>query len=154
MATRSTIAMEFPNGTVKQVYCHWDGYLEHNGTILFNHYSDPEKLEKLISLGAISSLGPDIGEKHDFDCPFKYGTPEYDAYQKELHKITTCYCRDRGEPLEFNFYESFEDYAENAQQEEYNYIRRKDGYWLVQAYAEAPQLLERALIENSEREAA
>ena len=31
MATRSTIAMEQPDGRVMQIYCHWDGYLGHNG---------------------------------------------------------------------------------------------------------------------------
>ncbi len=37
MATRSTIALEFADGTVEQVYCHWDGYLDHNGALLRDH---------------------------------------------------------------------------------------------------------------------
>jgi hypothetical protein len=57
MGTRSTIALEFADGTVQQVYCHWDGYLEHNGKILQEHYSDPFKLRDLIDLGDMSSLG-------------------------------------------------------------------------------------------------
>ena len=48
MSTRSTIAIELADGTVKQVYCHSDGYLSYNGRILFEHYSDPAKLEELI----------------------------------------------------------------------------------------------------------
>ena len=34
MGTRSTIALEYADGTVEQVYCHWDGYVSHNGLIL------------------------------------------------------------------------------------------------------------------------
>ena len=40
MATRSTIALEFADGTVQQVYCHWDGYLDYNGKLLAEHYTD------------------------------------------------------------------------------------------------------------------
>ena len=67
MGTRSTIALEFADGTVEQVYCHWDGYLEHNGQILLKHYSDPFKLRDLIDLGDMSSLGERIGTQHAFD---------------------------------------------------------------------------------------
>ena len=56
MATRSTIALEFADGTVGQVYCHWDGYLAHNGKMLQEHYSDPFKLRDLIDLGDLSTL--------------------------------------------------------------------------------------------------
>ena len=71
MATRGTIALEFADGTVGMVYSHWDNYLSHNGKILLENYTDPFKLQKLIDLGDLSSLGPDIGEKHEFDCPHK-----------------------------------------------------------------------------------
>ena len=38
MGTRSVIAVM--HGTnAKAVYCHWDGYLEHNGKILQEHYN-------------------------------------------------------------------------------------------------------------------
>ena len=67
MGTRSTIALEFADGTVQQVYCHWDGYLEHNGKILQEHYSDPFKLRELIDLGDMSSLAPNIGTQHSFE---------------------------------------------------------------------------------------
>ena len=67
MATRSTIALEYADGTVDQIYCHWDGYLENNGKILVEHYMDPFKVQQLMALGDISSLGPNIGEKHSFD---------------------------------------------------------------------------------------
>ena len=35
MGTRSMIAIQNPyNKQIKAVYCHWDGYLEHNGSLL------------------------------------------------------------------------------------------------------------------------
>jgi len=56
MGTRSTIALEFADGTVEQVYCHWDGYLENNGRILSENYTDPFKVKELVALGGFSSL--------------------------------------------------------------------------------------------------
>lgn len=138
MATRSTIALEFADGTVEQVYCHWDGYLEHNGRILQEHYSNPFKLKQLIQLGALSSLSREIGEKHSFDNPGKYGTPEFDAYRQTVEHMCTFYARDRGEDLVKHTYKDFEDYVKNAQREEYNYILRNvngQATWFVEYYA-------------------
>ena len=134
MATRSTIALEFADGSVGQVYCHWDGYLDYNGRILAEHYTDPFKLRELIDLGDLSSLGPDIGDKHDFDCPadIKYGTPEYKAWSEDKQKVCTFYGRDRGEAgTAARYFKDFEDYRANHQCEEYEYILRRDGRWYV-----------------------
>ena len=139
MATRSTIALEFADGTVQQVYCHWDGYLDNNGQILQEHYIDPFKLQRLIELGAISSLGPEIGEQHSFDIPHKYGTPEYQAEADRRRNITTFYARDRGEELHVSKFKDYADYRANAQFEEYNYILRNvngQATWFVEFYGE------------------
>ena len=145
MATRSTIALEFADGTVQQVYCHWDGYLSNNGTILLNNYSDPFKLQELIDLGDISSLGPDMGDKHSFDIPFKYGTPEYEAESEARRNITTFYGRDRGEEgTNARKFKDYADYRANAQFEEYNYILRTDGNWYVEFYGDFDGLLTEA----------
>ena len=40
MGTRSKIGILRRDGTVDHIYCHWDGYPEHNGVILFNDYSN------------------------------------------------------------------------------------------------------------------
>ncbi len=118
MGTRSTIALEFADGTIGQVYCHWDGYLEHNGKILFDHYSDPFKLRDLIDLGDLSSLDANIGTKHDFGSRVK--------------GECTFYGRDRGEDdTEARYFASYQDYLDNFQGEEYNYILRRDGKWYV-----------------------
>ena len=137
MATRSTIALEYADGTVDQVYCHWDGYLDNNGRILFEDYQDPFKVQRLMDLGDISSLGPNIGDKHDFDCPHPYGTPEYIKWQDDKREVTTFYGRDRGETgTKARRFKDFADYKSNAQSEEYNYILRKDGNWYVEFYGD------------------
>jgi hypothetical protein len=60
MATRSRIGIQNPDGSVNSIYCHFDGYPSHNGVILQDHYSDRDKLQQLIELGDISSLGDDL----------------------------------------------------------------------------------------------
>jgi len=127
MATRSTIAIELEDGKVKQIYCHWDGYLSHNGAILMEHYSNPVKAEALINNGAISSLGSEIGEQHDFDERFANDDPR--------SEWTRFYGRDRGETgTEFNVFKDFNAYAKDHQYEEYEYIMRADGRWYVSEY--------------------
>jgi hypothetical protein len=135
MATRSTIALEFADGTVQQIYAHFDGYLEHNGRILKEHYSDPFKLQELIELGSISVLAPEIGVKHPFDNPHRWGTPDYLAHEAEYKHMTKFYGRDRGETeTKARRFADFADYQANGQWEEYNYILRQvDGQaqWFV-----------------------
>jgi hypothetical protein len=67
MSTRSHIGIKNTDGTVDYIYCHFDGYPEHNGKILKEYYNTQDKVNDLMELGDLSSLGEDIGEKHDFD---------------------------------------------------------------------------------------
>ncbi len=57
MSTRSTIALEFADGSVSQVYCHFDGYLDGVGDYLVRSYSDPFELRNLIDQGDMSCIG-------------------------------------------------------------------------------------------------
>lgn len=91
MATRSTIAMKTPEGNVRAIYCHWDGYPAHNGEMLRRYYTDPAKVKELIDLGDISSLRMEIGQKHSFDR--NYDEPELEMFDD----WTMAYHRDRGE---------------------------------------------------------
>ena len=155
MATRSTIALEYADGTVDKIYCHWDGYLENNGAILQGHYTDPFKVQRLMDLGDVSSLGPDIGDKHEFDSPYKYGTPEYEAWAEAKREVTTFYGRDRGETgTGAKRFKDYADYRANAQFEEYNYILRKDGNWYVEFYGNFDGLLKEAMEQANAEEAA
>ena len=107
MATRSRIAIENQDGTVKSIYCHFDGYLKGVGKTLFNHY-DSEKLEKLIELGDISSLD-------------------------ESTEDTVAYHRDRNEDLNFTTFPNVEDLFDYGFESgiEYVYCLTKDGIWLM-----------------------
>ena len=62
MGTRSAIGIKHGD-VVKAVYCHWDGYLEHNGLLLARFYDNSVKVNKLISMGDLSSLGASIGDR-------------------------------------------------------------------------------------------
>ena len=119
MGTRSIIAKETDKG-FESIYCHWDGYVEHNGKILKEHYQDPNKVDELIDLGDISSLGDEIGEKHDFD--------DHDP------KVVTAYHRDRGENPEDvakRFSATLDDLMQSARGygAEFFYVFSKDGNW-------------------------
>jgi hypothetical protein len=100
------IAIENPHSkAVKSIYCHWDGYLAHNGAILNEHYSNSPKVNNLIALGDLSSLRPEIGVQHAFsslDVPKE----EQEAYDKEHGNSCTFYTRDRGEVAPYKHFES------------------------------------------------
>lgn len=147
MATRSTIAIEYADGTVGQVYCHWDGYLANNGQLLQEYYSDPFKLRELIDLGDISSLRPTVGTAH----PFSYfGTEmKQEDYDRLYGDMTTFYGRDRGETnVGAKTFKDFADYIDNHQYEEYEYILRQvegKAVWYVKCHDADYVTLEEAL---------
>jgi len=126
MGTRSMIALEYADGTVGQVYCHWDGYLDHNGKILFVNYTDPFKVRELLDGGDMSSLSESVE-----GCSFY---------------------KERGEVCLQRMYKDYADYRKNGQFEEYNYILRRDGRWYVEFYGEFDGLLNEAFAFQSEEE--
>ena len=62
MSTRSNIVLLRDNGSCSAIYCHYDGYLEHNGKMLLDNYTSTKDVKALISLGNIKSLKPTIDE--------------------------------------------------------------------------------------------
>ena len=119
MGTRSRIGV-MHGDVCKSVYCHWDGYLDHNGRILLEHYNS-SKANHLVALGDVSSLCPDVfvaeGVEHSFEKP--------------AEDITVFYGRDRGEEgTEFKVDHTFEDFFNRAENcgAEFYYIM-KDGVW-------------------------
>jgi hypothetical protein len=99
MATRSHIGKLLSDGSVKYIYCHWDGYPEHNGKILKEYYTNEAKVDALLELGGLSILGEEIGEQQDFD-------------NRDTHNSKWClaYGRDRGEDgVEAKIAEDIED---------------------------------------------
>jgi hypothetical protein len=91
------IAIQNPySKDIRAVYCHWDGYLEHNGSILHKHYAASPKVNNLIALGDLSSLRPEIGDKHAFS-QFEVPKDEVEAFKAATENMCTFYGRDRGE---------------------------------------------------------
>ena len=106
MGTRSMIGIENPNtGVVKSVYCHWDGYLQHNGSILNKHYTASPKVNNLIALGDLSSLRPEIGEKHAFS-QLDLCEADREEYEKQHGNSCTFYTRDRGETAPYKRFDN------------------------------------------------
>jgi hypothetical protein len=150
MATRSTIALEFADGTIGQVYCHWDGYLAHNGEMLEEYYSNPFVLRDLIDLGSLSSLRPTIGTKHPFSM-FEANMTQ-DEYANLYRDMCTFYGRDRGEgQSDATYFKDYEHFLVDGQEEEYDYILRNvngKATWFVSDHGGDFQLLASALIEE------
>ena len=86
MATRAIIAKLDDKG-VKAIYNHSDGYLEHAGRILAEHYKDESKVDKLLAHGDVSIIDENIGVKIDFN----------DYKTRYANKQCKFYMRDRGE---------------------------------------------------------
>jgi hypothetical protein len=94
MSTRSVIVRKTDNG-YQGIYCHSDGYPEHTGRILTEHYTEPAKIAELMAGGFLSWLGPEIGESNPHNP-----TGENDMTQ------CSYYARDWQRPIEDN--EAFE----------------------------------------------
>ena len=145
MGTRSRIGV-MHGDKCKSVYCHWDGYLEHNGQILQEHY-DSAKANHLVSLGDLSSLRPNIGEKHAFS-QFEVPKEEVEAYKTLTEDMCTFYGRDRGETgTDFKVSHTFAEFLEQANNcgAEYYYIMQ-DGVWYVGTTYENTHTLSKKLV--------
>ena len=89
MSTRSLICKQIDKNLYEAIYCHSDGYLTYNGAMLIDHYKDEEKLTKLIDLGNISSLYPNLDP--DPSKPHSY------SYNERQENVVIAYGRDCGE---------------------------------------------------------
>jgi hypothetical protein len=141
------------------VYCHWDGYLSHNGKILFENYSNPFILRDLIDLGDVSSLRPTIGTKHPFsvlDLPSDSPMSKDGKFEELYGNMTTFYGRDRSEHNVYaRYFKDFADFKANGQAEEYDYILRNvDGVatWFVSDHGGEFVLLTEAFAKEAEEE--
>ena len=113
MATRSYIGVRNTDASVDYIYCHFDGYPEHNGAILTEYYSNINRVNELLNLGDLSVLGKFIGEKQDFD--------------KRVVGNCLAYGRDRGES---NVSKKNSGYDELITNQSVDYVYIFDGdYW-------------------------
>lgn len=117
MATRSDISVKVGD-KYRTVYCHWDGYLTHNGAILLEHYNSQKLAEELVSNGDISSLGE------------KCSKPEGHSFENRIEGYTVYYGRDRGE--EGTEYKESEERPQC--EEEYLYVFEDDKWHVESEY--------------------
>lgn len=106
MSTKSRIAYEEASGKIRSIYCHYDGYLRHNGQILFDYYNK-NNIEELLDLGDLSVL-----DKSPDSCV---------AYGRDWGESDT-------EACEFS---SFKEYADwiGSDYTDFNYLLKQDGKW-------------------------
>lgn len=138
MATRSRIGIELIDGTVLSVYCHWDGYPEHHGKILFKHYTKREDVMDLIDGGAISSLRTretwesNCSMLRDEDGEYIRDEEGYFRYKND-REPQPLYYAERGEQIDIEktTFESF--VSGNLGGEEYFYLLTLNNEWKVYA---------------------
>jgi hypothetical protein len=131
MATRSRIGIKLEDGNVRSIYAHWDGYPSWNGKILFNSYTNVEKINALLDLGSISILAAEVSPSED--------NKDEHSFEKPIAGVTVAYHRDRGDEEEPAKITS-EDEFYNELDEEYNYLF-KDGKWFVNNLELTPKMV-------------
>lgn len=130
MSTRSFIGMQYPNGEVRGVYCHHDGYVKNGvGEILYKHYQDPAKISALLDGGWISQLGTEIKAPQ-----------EYLFYAPAPIDCTVFYHRERGDSWEacqpqtyntLDFHGINLQLVHNLATIEYGYLYLQDTGWVT-----------------------
>ena len=94
MSTSAVYGIELNNGTVESTTVQFDGYVKNGvGEMLATHYTDRQKVKRLIEQGQCSVLRKNVGRKHSFDN-------DYD--KANLKEWSTFYTRDRGERYQSN----------------------------------------------------
>ena len=111
MSTRSIIAIS-NDDIFRNIYCHFDGYVEYLGITLNTYYNNPTKVDELIALGDISILSKFISPTHK--ALSEGGKEQEHSFEKQLTDVTVAYHRDRGEPLRINECQTFRSLLDDA----------------------------------------
>lgn len=121
MSNRSTIAIENKDGSVWQIYCHWDGSVEHNGIILYTNYNDIKKINDLMNMGAVSVLGLHVHPS---------GTHNYKNREPD---VCVFYGRDNNEKnIDKEIYQNLKDFLVEMVNVENNYLyKTKNKKWYL-----------------------
>lgn len=119
MSTRSTIAIQLDDQSVKHIYCHWDGYPSGVGDILLRSYNTRERVLELMELGDLSVLADEMHPTgdHSFSVP--------------QDGVCIAYGRDRSDPQTEALVSSLRDFEDNSVScgQEYVYLMDLEGNW-------------------------
>lgn len=124
MGTRSRVGV-MHGDVCKSVYCHYDGYLECTGEILFKHY-DSTRANLLVSMGDNSGVQETVEEMNFY--------------------------KDRGEEdVGYQVAHSFEEFLEQVEGccGEYYYVLR-DGVWYAGCVYDTQGLIKGGLVPLSQ----
>ena len=126
MSTRAAIGMLMPDWTIKAIYLHQDGcpFESGAGGVLAQHYTTTERVEMLLALGDLSSLGAKIFP--DAKTPHSWANPQPD--------VTVAFHRDRGDdynpPVVFSDLYEYETKSSEVFGAEFLYLF-VDDQWIV-----------------------
>lgn len=121
MGTHATIALEYADNTVGQIYVHWDGYLEYAGKILLTHYQDPFKVQQMMNLGNMTHLGREISSTN----------PSAHTWSEDSPCVFYTHIEDESDENAAHNFLNFEEYVQEHHYQEFEYILRRDGIWYV-----------------------
>jgi len=117
MGTRSTITLKTGKNRYQTIYCHWDGYLENNGLVLFLNYKNKRKIKKLLELRSLSVLYSKINPRknihHDFD--------------NKQSDVCVSHFRDRDEDINIDIYRSINE----IDGQEYDYVFENSKWYVM-----------------------
>lgn len=87
MSTNASITAKTSDGKWVSIYLHYDGYISSAGKILTACYNTQERVDLLMQLGDLSTLGPYCG------CPLEH------TWENPIRHYCIAYHRDRKEAL-------------------------------------------------------
>lgn len=124
MSTHAFIAKKIGTDKYKAIYCQFDGYLSHVGKMLAEHYDTTEKVDALLSLGGIQSLGEQIGP-----------APE-GLENREDEKYTVAFKRDLDDDFWNTEEMTLDELLNNGIDECYVYIFGGDERWIYSGFSD------------------
>jgi hypothetical protein len=154
MATRSTISVvdtRTKDGSGRTIYCHWDGYLQNNGLILLESYTNPDKINALIDLGDISSLRENVVPKKEgvlskMNENYKYDlipTKEPHSFDNPHNGVVVAYMRDRGEKdCHASSFKGKEPGKNIAQEFDYLFVIEENKWYVRNNHKARPKFVE------------
>mgnify|MGYP003325902931 CR=1 FL=1 len=119
MSTRCLIGKENKDKTITYIYCHHDGYPSWVGKTLLHHYTDETKLNNLLALGDMSSLGTEpIAKEFNCDAPKEERDRYCDSYALSGEDVPAVTIKDETE------------FLKQDRWQEYIYLFR-EGKWYI-----------------------